>query len=747
MKKARYHGRLRQWLSLFFMLALPHSSFAELMGLDSIDLTPSQQCPPWSNVHQPTVEWKGDEALAPLYLTADRVTMADHGNYVLDGDVVIQQAGQTLRTESATYQQNTSQVFAEGDVGFQDGAFSLTSRDAVFSLNQKQGEFNQAEFFMTDINGRGLAETIAVDSPELIRLKTARYTSCRPGNDDWYLSSPEIKLDKKNAIGSARRVVLTFKQVPFFYFPYLSFPIDDQRKSGLLSPRITNSSRSGFQISVPYYWNIAPQYDATLTPVYMAKRGLQLKNELRYLSRFGGGSLQADFLPKDKIYGGSRALYNYKHDGSIAKNWNLVVRFNQVSDTDYLEDLGGSLASSSARYVERRLDLSYGGNMGRFKIRLQNHQVVDKNLADSSRPYRRLPQLIYDLPQQKFGPIKFNFQSELVRFERAESINATRFDLQPKISGLFGRQAGFFKPQLTLRHTAYALGGAVVDEAEKQPVRTVPIVSLDSGLFFERDTAWGKKPLLHTLEPRFFYLNVPFRSQSELPVFDTAVPSFNFLQLFQTNRFSGSDRIGDANQLTVALTSRLLDANNGQEYFQARIGQIQYFRDRFVQLSGVSMETVSQSDTIGEIKFRLNNHWNGKTELHWEPETDSLYKKTVRLQYKPSQRHVLNFGYRFENKRQKQIDLSFFWQFSSKWSAVGRWNYSQYESRLLESLAGLEYSSCCWAVRVLSQRFLVDSLKDEYDESISLQLELKGLSAIGQDIRQILERGILGYDE
>ncbi len=739
-----------KWLTLFCILVIPHSLFAESKGLlDSIDLTPSQQCPPWPNEHQPATPWKGDAALAPLYLTADSVTTTNDGAFALDGDVVIQKAGQTLRAESAIYQQETSQVFAEGQISFRQDAFSLTSHDANFLLDQKQGEFSNAEFFMTDINGRGQAETISIDNPELIRLKTARYTSCRPGNNDWYLSSPEIKLDKKSATGSARRVVLTFKQVPFFYFPYISFPIDDQRKSGLLSPRIVNSSRSGFQVSVPYYWNIAPQYDATLTPVYMVERGLQLKNEFRYLSRFGAGTLRADFLPKDKIYGGSRMLYNYKHEGSIAENWNLALKFNQVSDTDYLEDLGGSLANSSARYLERRLDLSYGGDLGRFKIRLQNYQIVDKNLADASRPYQRMPQVTYDFPQQKLGPLKFNLHSELVRFDRTGSINATRADILPKISGSFRKQAGFFKPQLTLRHTGYALSGALNEGGEKQPTRTVPIASLDGGLFFERDTTWGERPLLHTLEPRLFYLNVPFRDQSELPIFDAGVPSFNFSQLFQESRFSGTDRVGDANQLTVALTSRLLDGDNGREYLQARIGQIQYFRDRRVMLSGTNVEIVKQSDIVGEMRFRLNNHWSGKTELNWEPEEDSLYKRTVQLQYKPSRRHILNLGYRFEEERQKQIDISFFWQVSSKWSAVGRWNYSHYDSRLLEALAGLEYSSCCWAVRVLSQRFLVDidSAKEEYDESISLQLELKGLSAIGHNIREILERGILGYDE
>ncbi len=739
--------RWSKWLSLFCILVTPHSLFAESKLLDSIDLTPLQQCPPWQGIYRSVTPWKGDEALAPLYLTADRVTTTNNGDFVLDGGVVIQRAGQTLRSDSAIYQQERSQVFAEGSINFQQDAFLLTSHDAIFSLDQKQGEFSDAEFFMTDINGRGRAEMISIDTPERVRLKTARYTSCRPGNDDWYLSSPEIKLDKKNSVGSARHVVLTFKQVPFFYFPYISFPIDDQRKSGLLPPRIINSSQSGFQISMPYYWNIAPQYDATLTPVYMAERGIQLKNEFRYLSRFGMGTLQADFLPKDKIYGQSRVFYNYKHDGSIAKNWNLALRFKQVSDKNYFEDLGGSLARSSARYVERRLDLSYGGNIGRFKIRLQNHQIVDKNLANSSRPYQRLPQLTYDLPQQKLGPIQFDLKSELVRFDRTGRINAVRADLQPKISAPFSKQTGFFKPQLTLRHTTYALSGAVDDDAEKKLLRTVPIVSVDSGLFFERDTSWGKRPLLHTLEPRLFYLNIPFRDQSELPRFDAGMPSLNFSRLFQENRFSGSDRVGDADQLTVALTSRLLDGNNGREYLQVRMGQIQYFEDRLVQLSGTGMETVSQSDTLGEIKFSLNNHWSGKTELRWESEGDNLYKKTIQLQYKPSRRHILNLGYRFEKERQKQVDISFFWQVSNAWSAVGRWNYSQYDSRLLESLAGIEYSSCCWAVRLLSQRFLVDSAKEEYDESVSLQLELKGLSAIGHDIREILERGILGYDE
>ncbi len=742
MKKNRFYlwyGRLLVLFSIFVMSEL-HS--AATPHPDS-----PRQCYLWQNLLQPVKPWQGDKALAPLYLYADSIIATERGDFILDGNVSIQRAEQILETEAATYKQHSSQVMTRGKTRFQEGGFALTGHTATFVLDRKQGSFDDVEFFMTDIPGRGSAETLVIDNQEIVRLQQARYTSCQPGNDDWYLNAPEIKLNQKEAIGTTYNVVLKFKQVPILYLPYLSFPLNDQRKSGILAPRFVNSKKSGVQISIPYYWNIAPAYDLTITPVFMARRGLQIKNEFRYLSRIGSGTFQADFLPQDKVYGKSRTFYSYKHSGVIIPGWKMDMRFNQVSDTDYFEDLGGSLTKSSIRYVERRLDLSHSGDLGRLKIRLQNHQIVDKNLSDAARPYQRLPQITYYLPQQRYGPFLFDTQSELVRFDRDGRINAVRFDIQPKVTLSLAGQAGFFRSGLTLRHTRYSLSCAVTDESAKSLVRTIPIISLDGGLFFDRDTSWGERRLLHTLEPRLFYLNAPFLEQTDLPIFDTAIPSMNFSRLFQENRFSGTDRVGDANQLTVALTSRLLGSDNGTEYLSARIGQIQYFRDRRVMLSQTGPETQNRSEVLADITFRLTNNWNGKTELRWQPQTDRLYKKTIQLQYKPDSRRIVNLGYRFEDERQKQVDISFFWQLSNSWSAVGRWNYSQHDRHLLEALAGLEYNSCCWSARVLSQRFLVDSAREEYDESLSFQLELKGLSAIGHNIREILERGILGYKQ
>ena len=688
-----------------------------------------------------------------MLIDADGSVLEQSRNRVrLEGNVQVRRAESLLEADSVVYERTAETLDAEGNIYFEQPGLRLTAAQGHFDIASNQGDLKQVSYRLSDQGARGDADSALIESADLTHFKQIDYTTCKPGQNSWLLEADKLDIDKANGVGTAWHAKLRFKGVPFLYVPYATFPIDDRRKSGLLFPSVGRSDRSGTDIAVPYYFNIAPNMDATFTPRIMSKRGLLLGGEFRYLQEQHAGQVRAEILPDDREVAddqdSSRGAFSWQSKGRIAPGWTFATDINYVSDNDYLTDLGGSLAVTSTRHLERLGQINYTGADWRFLGRTQHYQTIDDSIASSDRPYSRLPQLLFNLrkPNQAYG-LTYHLQSEYVNFDHSDEDNVKghRFNLQPGVSLPLTRRWGYLTPKASLRYTRYALENQVPG-ADDNPDRLLPTFSLDSGLFFERSADWFGNAAIHTLEPRLFYLVTPFEDQDELPNFDTADITFGFPSLFQENRFSGSDKIGDANQLTAALTSRILSDSTGRELLRASIGQIFYFRDRKVQLTGETAKKESSSSVVAELASEINQNWRLRTGIQWDPHksSDNLDNALFSIHYKDGQERVLNAEYNYTRDSVEQMDLSGRWPVNSQWSLVGRWTYSQLFEETVQAFAGIEYDNCCWRIRLIGQQLLTD-IDSDPDNSVLLQFQLKGLGGWGDADDDFLESNISGY--
>lgn len=685
---------------------------------------------------------KGDEA---TYLDADESRATNNEIFDFSGDVEVRRGNQRLNADTATYNQAQDTVEAHGNVRFEQDGLTVEGDNAKLELGARHGQVETARYGLVQRHARGESSLLVMEDPNHTRLVQATFTTCNPGHDDWLLHAGDLKLDHEKSIGEARNVWLEFKGVPFLYLPYINFPLNDQRKSGFLTPSFGTSDQVGTDIQIPYYWNIAPQRDATLTTRMMSKRGVQLLGEVRYISPTGSGLTNIGYVPHDNVLDKSRTFLSTHNVWNFAPRWSSGLEFGYVSDRDYFGELGTSLSVASTTHLERRADATYHGDFWSFTGRVQSYQTVDESLPGDARPYQRLPQLLVNLnlPQQAYGSNAL-FNGEYVHFYRRDSVVGDRVDLQPGVSLPLVNAYGYITPSLNLRYTQYALDQQTAGSGESSPSRSLPVLSLDSGVYLERDMSWSDVALLHTLEPRLYYLYVPYRDQSSLPVFDTNLLDFSYANLFQNNRFSGADRVGDANQITVALTSRLLDRDSGRERFNARVGQIFYFDDRRVVLPGASTDTLDVSDIVAELNSTgLIPDWKASASLLWNPQSQDIDKSALGFEYKPDNQRILKLDYRLRRNELEQTDLAALWPLSQqadrRINMVGRWNYSLQDGRTLEALLGMEYDTCCWALRVAGRRF-VSNVGGDTNNALFLQLELKGLTSFGNRSK----RGLAG---
>jgi len=697
---------------------------------------------------------KGYNEFAPIEINAHEGESFNKDVMEFIGDVEIIRGSQTLNANKARYTRSTDRVQADGNIIYREPGFSLFGDSADVNIGTFEGEITNANVRFPLLHARASADTIILQGREVSRLVNGAYTTCDLDDNSWSLTSPRIKLDRAKGVGSAYHAVLRIKNIPVFYTPYINFPLSDKRKSGFLAPSFGSSDESGTEIILPYYWNIAPNYDATITPRYLARRGLQLQNEFRYLSDRHSGVVDVEYLPGDNLFNDDRSLIRLQHDSTFSRQWRGSLLFANASDADYFEDLGDNLSITSITHLERRADLNYSGKWGQLLARAQDFQTIDDTIAGINRPYKRLPQLLYSTALPSYRNISSQLRSEWVQFDRENSVTASRFDIQPTFGRRYNRSWGFFEPKLSLRHTQFALDDQAPGVDSNQ-ARTLPISSLDSGLYFDKPLALGKRAFIHTLEPRLFYLHVPFKDQDAIPIFDTGLNDFTFEQLFRDNRFSGGDRVGDANQLALAVTSRLIDDESGDELVRLALGQIRHFRDRKVTLNGGAIDTDNTSDFVARIDAMPNGRWRASAEWQWDPDDENSVKTTVSLQYRPTPDRGLNLSYRARDPSAiatpdtpvlEQTDVSFFWPLNQRWRAVGRWNYSLDRSQTLESFAGIEYEQCCWRLSFVRREFINDiNASDESNTAFLVQLELKGLTSIGGGIDSLLENGILGY--
>ncbi|MCW8906957.1 MAG: LPS assembly protein LptD [Sedimenticola sp.] len=682
---------------------------------------------------------------ADLYRNENRAEFA--------GNVRIEHANERLEADRVDYDRNSNTLDAEGRVYLEQPGLRISGDRLHYQLDQRSGNTQQAEFRLTDAAARGTAASAEMLNAEQSRYSQVTYTTCPPGNSDWLINAGELEIDQETGVGVARDASVSFKGVPFIYLPYATFPIDDRRKSGFLPPSIGTSENTGADISIPYYLNIAPAMDATLTPRIMSKRGLMLGGEFRYLTEKSKGVVQAELLPNDSEratgQSSSRGALNIKTDGRPGDRWYYDVDLNYVSDDDYLDDLGNSLAATSARHQERRGDIRYQGDGWSLLGRAQHFQTIDRSIAITDRPYYRLPQLLLNLekPDQAMG-LTYHLQSEYVQFDHSSEskVKGRRLDLQPGISLPLRQPWGFITPKLSLRHTRYDLENQTPG-LDSSPSRTLPTLSLDGGLYFDRPANWFGNAITQTLEPRLFYLYTPYEDQNAIPDLDTSELGFSFANLFRENRFSGGDKVGDANQLTTALTTRSLDRASGEELLRASIGQIFYFRDRDVQLQSTGAAVNDDSSAIvAEASARLSRSWRLQGGLQWNPHElgGRTERSALGLHYDDRKGRILNLTYRYTESSIEQTDLSARWPVSSRVHLVGRWNYSLLHEKSMERFAGIEYDSCCWITRFVVRDYRSDA-NSEGNLALFLQLELKGLTSLGDKIDQLLERGILGY--
>ncbi len=707
------------------------------------------ECPPAADVRDVRPAFDPSENAA-----RDIIVESDSGSanlneevYFLEGNVVITQGKRKIATTDATIDKRSGTFDVTSPIEYSDPNMTVTGESARLEPDGS-AVFRGARFELPATNARGSADRIRASALGQISLDDVRYTTCPLGQEDWLIRASDIDIDQRKGIGSARNARLDFKGVPILYTPFISFPVGSERKTGFLLPTPASSSRSGASLSVPWYWNIAPNYDATFTPTWYAKRGGRLDAQFRYLTHFGRGTFDAEYLPDDQEFGGERALVHFVDQTDFTERLRLDTEASNVSDSKWFEDFGLGPEGTSITFLDRYTNLTYRGDEWRAILRAQNFQVIDDTIDPTERPYTILPQLAVSasFPDQPFG-LTFGLDFEVANFrhnfDRApyELTTGWRIDAAPEIRMPLRGRGIYVEPAASFRYTGYKLSERPgVDDS---PSRSAPIFSVDSGLIFER--IWGSRhQRLQTLEPRLMYLYVPYRNQDDLPNFDTDVADLNLVQLFRTNRYVGADRLADANQLSVGLTSRLLDSETGTEWLSATVGQTYYFETPRVALPGEDINETGSSDIIAELDLRAYGDWTIGMGVQWDPRQTRSEKGDVHIQYRPGLDRIANVGYRFRRGKVEQVDGSVAWPVGERWNAYGRMVYSLEDSQALDHFAGLEYRSCCWRFRIVARRYVSDRTGDS-DTSFLLQLELNGLSSVGDEADAFLERSIWGY--
>jgi LPS-assembly protein len=609
------------------------------------------------------------------------------------------------------------------------------------NMDTNVGIMDQPTFFLDENDARGAAEVMHIHDRQHFTLDDASYTTCPVGNHDWELRIGELGIDKSRQVGTAHNAWIEFKGVPILYSPWMDFPLNEQRKSGFLSPIFGGTVNGGSELTLPYYWNIATNRDATIAPRYMLKRGLMFNNEFRYLEPNFMGEIHVDGLFHDELRNDRRSFFSLKHSQNISARLNGEINFNRVSDDNYFRDLANEVNATSQVNLLREGMLYYNRDWWEVTARAQLFQTLQDPAAPIVVPYKRLPELSLNAQKIKYGA-NLDFEGEFVDFSHPTLPNGRRLVLNQGISyPLLSDPAYYVTPKIALHSTQYVMGVNNVAALENSS-RTLPILSVDSGLLLEREWDGFGKGYVQTLEPRAFYVYVPYKDQSLMPNFDSAPADFNFTQIFKENRFSGSDRIGDANQVTLAMTSRLLEQVNGRERLRVTLGERFSFVSPEVNLT-VPATTLNKSDILLAASGRVTNAWSLDSEIQFDPNQSHTQRYNFLAQYRPEAGKALNLGYRFLRATLRQIDVSTQWPLFSRWHGVGRWNYSLKEGLILEAMAGLEYNQDCWALRFVTQRFATAT--QQSNVGFFVQLELNDMVKMGSDPLSMLRQSVPGY--
>ena len=707
--------------TLAVMLACSWNTAFAAAGDDPVVACPGPSLAPMRNATP-------DRDAFPITLRASEFDAGDAQVAEARGQVDLRRADQTLTTEVLRYDPETQTITMPGAVQYEDSVLYISGASGHYNFLTESGRFIDVNYGLVGSSANGSADEVLIDSGNHSVLRQLRFTTCPGDNPEWVLTADELELNFDQGIGTAKGAKLKFFDIPILYLPYLSFPIDDRRKSGFLYPFISTANDTGFEFSFPYYWNIASNQDATITPRYFTERGAMLTAEYRFMTRLTSGAVNFDYLPSDKKTRALRYHYRFNHNARLSRRWGSRVLVDRVSDDQFFQDFSNSLAAASRQYLRSKAGVTGSGRYWTFSAIADVFQVVDESVRAFNAPYSRLPRLAFDLdrPLGKLG-IRLQLDTELVYFDRDVGTTGSRFDIYPRIEWNIGTSWGYMRPSVGYRYTSYVLDRHG-QPGETSPDRGTEIISFDSGLFMEK---YRDNGMVQTLEPRLFYLYVPYKNQNELPDFDSAPFTFGFSQLFHSNRFTGADRQSDANQLTIALSTRSIRQSNGDELWSLSFGQIVYFENqRVMPVRGEPLDD-SASPFIAEFILHPTRQLSGRVGAQWDWQNSEIDVAMLGVTHKAANGRYLGAEYRFRRDRLDQFDVRYYQPINERWSVLARANYSLQDSDLLAAEAGFEYDSCCWALRVVAKRFLRNRGGDHRD-AVYVQLLLKGLTNIGR---------------
>ena len=705
------------------------------------------------------------EGLPPgtLTVTADAMDGQMDKELKARGNVVAVRDDQKVTSDWLDYYVDKGELVQAGDrVQMTQPGSDIVSRRLDYSMQSRQGEADEATFAFNQGGGvlRGKSEKLRILGDKHYELKRTTANTCDPGDESWHLKATTIDADYRSNIGVARNARLYLGGVPVLYTPWIDFPLDGARKSGLLFPTVSTGS-DGLDLTLPYYWNIAPNYDATLFPRYIAKRGLMLGGEFRYLQPGYTGTLYTEQI-SDRETDTHRYLWKGQHQQQLESNWSWGYNGSYVSDNDYFDDFSDRLAQVSSDNLERQAWTSYNLGWGSVFLRAQRYQTLIDNARGDLIPYARLPQLQLNGGQALPAGFSWQLLSEATRFSHPDLQERNPLTVYPPLPLPAAASRGSIDPKVGLNYRRYDLdawryASDPTRQVERSKTVTTPTFSVDSGLYFERDSEFAGHAHTQTLEPRLYYVNIPYRDQSALPNFDSATTDFDWTQLFTENRYSGWDRINEANQLTAAVTSRYIDNESGLERLRVGVGQRFYFEKDRVTLPGEAERSRDNvSDILATVGGDLTRDWRLDGAIQYNPEDSRTEKYHVGVYYKPAAGKTVSVRYRYDRDEQvtingqtfeyptRQVELAAQWPITRQLYGVGRVEYSLAAKQAFDTLAGFEYNAGCWTFRMVGQRYLTDI--DKFKTGVMFQLELKDLSSTGS-VADKLRLAIPGYSK
>jgi len=691
----------------------------------------------------------------PVYIKADLIQGHDELEIEGIGNAELITEDQIITADRMKYYPDSDNIEVEGDVRIERKLDIVEGSRLKMNLESKIGQMESPTFQLKDGSERGEAKTLFMKGDNQYQYKQARYTTCPEGNEDWMVEADELDMDDNEKTGTARGAILKFLGVPIGYTPWGSFSYSDERKTGFLSPIYSTNGRTGLDISAPFYWNIAPNIDATFKARAMSKRGIMVNNEFRYLTKNGNGSMSGgliyDILAKDNMTEQKRDRVQFKHIQGLGNGWSFGLDYNRVSDNLFFRDLGKGLKVTSRTQLMQQGRAAYNSKLGKngivsFSAQAQQFQTVQGQKWRIGSPYKKLPQVLLRATQRDVLGADFDVSASYTDFAHKDEnkdpskVGGKRYTFFPNVSVPMENSFGFIKPKFGVHHTGYMMNNSTDLIPEKNISRTLPIMSLDSGVTFDRETKIFGEGFNQTIEPRLFYVYVPYKNQSLMPIFDSGVQGFSFGRVFSENKYSGNDRINDANRVTMSLSSRLIDESTGIERIRIAIAKQVHLRKERV---GVVANPKRNSDIIFQVSGNITKDLSAKHTMQIDQSKGHTDVMRSIVSYQPEIGKVLNLGYRYTRGVLAQYDISAQWPISKRWRAVARKNYSLKSTRALSELIGIEYNACCWTARFVAQKLRTSSTRT--NTTFFLQLELGGLLQIGSDPLKILTRGIKGY--